>query len=28
LIAWQRRFPGGMIHSGAHDSFRLNNWTP
>jgi hypothetical protein len=25
LIAWQRRFPGGMIHSGAHDSFRLNN---
>jgi hypothetical protein len=21
LITWQRRFPGGMIHGGAYDSF-------
>jgi hypothetical protein len=27
-ITRQRRFPGGMIHGGAHDSFRLNNCTP
>jgi hypothetical protein len=25
LVTRQRRFPGGMIHGGAHDSFRLNN---
>jgi hypothetical protein len=25
LIRRQRRFPGGMMHGGAHDSFRLNN---
>jgi hypothetical protein len=25
LITWQRRFPRGMIHGGAHDTFRLNN---
>jgi hypothetical protein len=28
LITRQRRFPRGMIHGGAHDSFRLNNSTP
>jgi hypothetical protein len=25
LITRQRRFLGGMIHGGAHDSFQLNN---
>jgi hypothetical protein len=25
LIRQQRHFPRGMIHGGAHDSFRLNN---